>query len=288
MTIRELRNITTTQAIIRASFVETESDYIIGGKAYKTADITTDTTHDSDYDDMDIYVICPESENVLTAWIIADRDTFDTATIRISPAEYDFDYDIREEICGDVETFEETYVITGNDAYKGFTSASWWQEVQNIVGDMWDAGDGRMRLDNSERYDADTLTALSDIYDRADYITSADTALQILRVLYPERHFVMSQICGSVQREWQYIIYPESETHMIESISAYYWGRVSRLYYEEENVCAIVDDDTLYAWEASGHLTEELRQTFDIDDSVIVEAYEFNGYTQTASYQRIG
>ena len=214
-----------------------------------------------------------------------------TATIRIEPAEYGYDYSIGEKICGDEEEFEEHFVIAGNNRMNEYTNASWWTEARIILAeiDLYidDIIEHGFEQAGIKEMTAENAPALIKAYQCMKSLDDIDGIVKALNILHPDRHYDSHRINGCTQGEWQYVICEESDADRIDRISAYYWGNVSCLFYAEECIRAIIDDDTLDTWEASGILSDELRVIFDIDSDTVIEAYRFDGYTQTASYTQI-
>ena len=212
----------------------------------------------------------------------------DTATIRITPAEYGFDYTMGDSFG---EDFEEHFVITGNRDMNGFTGASWYQEAREIIKDIDlyidDISDGTMEATDIEGITAENADALLQAYESMHSLDDVDGITDVLNVLHPDCHYVRMQIHGCTQGEWQNVICEEKDAECIDDISAFYWGEVSCLHYEEEDVWSVVSDDDLWTWERENTLQEHLRDLLDIDADASLEVYRQDGCTCSPRFERV-
>ena len=175
------------------------------------------------------------------------------------------------------ENFDEQVVLIGNRYYKGYTDASWYQKVKEILND----------IDCYEEYPEylsdETNEKLKDLYNKCK--CTEDIVIDVLRLLYPNDTFKTGTIRGYCHGEWQeYIIKGNVDTDLLE---AFYFGKIADITIEddEDSFSDVITHDELWKAERDG-LTEYMRKLYELDDEEI-HIIKADGYKQVIDWKEI-
>lgn len=203
-----------------------------------------------------------------------------------------WDMDYKMEVAGD--SFDETFVLTGNRAYQGCTEASWWEKAKEIIGDLdndsWSGFIGKSLIYYPEMQRAQRK-AIVKAYENCRCTDDLDFMVEILNIIYPEKEFEVSTIRGYSQGEWQDVVCSKEDAKYIDYLEAYYFGKVTEIHFiDEENdddCWEYVTDSELWQWEREDRVKEELLEHFGYKENEECEVYQSNGYTRVKNWKAI-
>lgn len=213
-------------------------------------------------------------------------------TIKIYSDECNWLYDSSEEwreYCGCMaEDFEETYVIKGNRDYRDIADASWYKTVMDLIGELDNDPDDEDKEYICSLYNIseNQYEECKKIYDNCRYPDDNDTVVKFLKVLYPDDQFDTCTIRGYVQRDYNNVIYKVNAPHDLKALESFYFGMVSEVYCEEENVVGVLTDDDIWNAERKGNIKKVCCDALGIDYEDDIKVYIADGYT-IAEYTQV-
>lgn len=211
-------------------------------------------------------------------------------TFRIDTEAELWDYNYKEQVAGTEEDFNETFVLTGNNRFKGTENASWWQRAKEIVGDLdQDTFPGQVfayykNLSRQQR------KLILEKYNEYRYSDSPELILEVAAILYPEKSFGSREIRGYCQGDWQNVYYDKQYENVIDFLEAWYFGQITEIHCIDgtEEVWGTITDDELWKWEREGKIKEELLELFEYAEDTECEIYTSNGFVQVKQWEKVG
>lgn len=155
------------------------------------------------------------------------------------------------------DEFDEVFVI--NDSYNnGNKNASWYKKAIEYL-------------------------------EENDINENETEILKALRKLYPNDTFDTFPITGYVQGEYADVIYKVNGSEWVddlkEAFGDFYFGYVTELIDENENVHMYVSDSEL--WKYRNELEKFVRDILEIDEDEEIEILKSNGYTTIKNWEKI-
>lgn len=158
----------------------------------------------------------------------------------------------KQQVCAD---FDETFVITGNRSYTEIAEASWYKKTVDLIDNLCNNNEDyedilehqpngatgekdELFTENAEWYkdnfgiDEKQLLEICAVLKACKTTDSLDTECDVAKVLYPEKDFAVTTIRGSVQSDWNEVLYDVSsvEQGTIQELSDYYFGQVAEIH----------------------------------------------------------
>ena len=155
-------------------------------------------------------------------------------TIKINTTPDWWPYEEWKEYIYPPEEFDEVFAVFGNSDYKGVTNASWYKAV----------------VAYQEENDVDFMSAL--------------------KILFPNKRFEHVPIRGSVQREWQDVVYDATSVcdFDAESFADFYFGYVTEI--RTDDLVEYVSDSVFWEHEHDGDLKKFLCDLMWVEDEDVV------------------
>lgn len=190
------------------------------------------------------------------------------------------------------ENFDEIFVIHGNRDYNAIEEAAWYDEVKYLMRDFdeldWnDKDDVASTRQYYHDYSDEQWKAICKIYDECKVSDSDDTYLKVLQILHPEEKWEIGTIRGYSQSEWNDVLYKATNVENLDTLEAYYYGHLTELYDETENVTAIVTHDKLWEAERENKLGELIRNYLDIPKDEEIHVQESDGTIQVTKWKEV-
>lgn len=156
------------------------------------------------------------------------------------------------------EFFDEVFVIFGNPDYKGVKEASWFKKALEY-------------LEENDRPETDV------------------EILKALKILFPDDEYDYCSITGSVQGEWQQVIYKKKEVIGFdkEYLADFYFGYVAEVIDEEENLCEWTSYSELWDAEYKGNLKEYIRDLMQLGDEDF-RILKCDGHVTVPNWKEVG
>lgn len=201
----------------------------------------------------------------------------------------DFMWDKRDtwkEYCG-ADNFDESYVLTGNQYYNEHAEASWYTAVMYLIDDLYDEA----KHENFPRFTDEQWLKIMEIYNGKGCLDDDANVLRLLKILYPNDEFKITEIHGYRQGDWQKVFYKANTPHNIDLLEAIYFGKISRIYAEDEDgttISDIVTHDELWKAQDNGTLKQLVRDHLGIPEDEDVTIYESDGHVQTLKWKQVG
>ena len=181
------------------------------------------------------------------------------------------------------EEFGETYVIKGNRDYKEIAEASWFEKATDLINDLEQEVDRKYFTDLTDAQ----YGKAKEVIEKCRYSDDFDTIIKVLNILYPEDEFKSGTIRGYCQRDWQEVLYKVNVPHNLELLEAYYFGMITEIYDETENIVECVTDDAIWDAERKGEIEKFVRETLDIPENEEIKILMSDGYVTTIKWKEV-
>lgn len=205
------------------------------------------------------------------------------------------------------EDFPENIIITGNRDFNSHTTWEYdkiieWYEVMCEYYEEIKAGEGCYKNITEllkdyfpGKYSTKTIHKFKEVLEKygTRYYYEGDYILDMLEIITGKK-WHKTTICGSVQREWQNVIYsPEdySKEYIKELEVQYFNTGTEWIIHEYDEEPEEPEDITGYSvyctsWNTEG-IKKELTDAAGYEPEEII-LYEFSGYTKTEVFKRMG
>lgn len=188
--------------------------------------------------------------------------------------------------------FDQNVVLYGNHRYTEVKEAEWWDKAEKLLADLGDC-DGEIDYAWYEgQYSAEQLDKVLELYHDDNYKGSyEDFEKEVAMILTPGLELLETTIRGSVQGEWQNVIYVKGSIDC-NALEDWYFGNVCGVFAVDEDEVdlgsSIITNSALYDMEKDDDFESEVKTLLGLDETdEIVKVFKCTGYKQVQDWKEV-